>query len=103
MIKYFMSKTYAERAVIGIIACVILFGFSYFYVLNYVSVMESPPLGNTIYIMIGSTLSIVSALAVLVLLKNLYNYKKKKERKNRSRKQHKLFYLKDSKKDKKSE
>jgi hypothetical protein len=100
MIKYFMSKSIEKRGVIGIICCIILFIFGYFFVLNYVSIMEKPPLGNTVYILLGSTLSIVSILGILVILKYLYDYKKKKERKERIRKKHKLFYLKKSRKEK---
>ena len=99
MIKYLMSKSVVERGLIGIICCVILFAFGYFFVLNYVSTMEEPPLGNTIYILLGSTFSIVSILGIILILKSLYNYKKRKERKDRKREKHKLFYLKDQKKE----
>ena len=64
--------------------------------------MENPPLGNTIYILIGSALVFTSGLGVVLILKYLYDYKKKKERRERKRIQHKLFYLKDQK-EKKSE
>jgi hypothetical protein len=100
MIKYFMSKSVAERGLIGIICCVILFAFGYFFVLNYVSTMEDPPLGNTVYILLGSTFSIVSILGIIVILKYLYDHKKRKQRKERKREKHKLFYLKDMNKDK---
>jgi cell division protein FtsW (lipid II flippase) len=101
MIKYLMSKSVVERGLIGIIFCLILFAFGYFFVLNYVSTMEDPPLGNTVYILLGSTFSIISILGILVILKYLYDHKKKKERKERKRKKHKLFYLKDINKNKK--
>lgn len=101
MIKYFMSKSVAERGLIGIIGCVVLFAFGYFFVLNYVSVMEDPPLGNTLYILLGSTISIVSVLGLLLIFKFLYDHKKRKERKERKRKKHKLFYLKETKRNKK--
>ena len=93
-----MSKSVTERSIFGIICCVILFAFGYFFVLNYVSTMEEPPLGNTIYILLGSTLSIVSVLGFLLILKFLYDHKKRKERKERKRQKHKLFYLKDQQK-----
>lgn len=98
-----MSKSVTERGVMAIIACAILFAFGYFFVLNYVSTLEDPPLGNTIYILVGSTISIVSVLGIVLILKYLYDHKKRKERKERKRKKHKLFYLKDSKKDKNQE
>lgn len=103
MVKYIMAKSVTERGFIGVICCVILFAFGYFFVLNYVSTMEDPPLGNTIYILLGSTISIVSLLGIILILKYLYDHKKRKERKERKRKNHKLFYLKDINKYKKPE
>lgn len=98
MFKYFMSRSIMERGLIGIVLCILVFCFGYFFVLNYVSTLEKPPLGNTIYILIGSTFSIISVLGVVLILKYLYDYNKKKKRKERKRKKHKLFYLKDMKK-----
>lgn len=98
MIKYLTSKSVSKRGLIGIICCIILFLFGYFFVLNYVSTMEDPPLGNTIYIVIGSTLSIISILGFLLILRYLLNQKRRKERKDRRRRSHKLVYLKDAKK-----
>ncbi len=103
MIKSFMSMSVVQRGMIGIIACLMLFAFGYFFVLNYVSTMEDPPLGNTVYILIGTTLSIISLLILMLILKSLYDYKKLKDRKNRKRMKHKLFYLKDSKRNKSSQ
>jgi membrane protein implicated in regulation of membrane protease activity len=97
-----MSKSIKQRGLIGILFCIFLFAFGYFFVLNYVSILEDPPLGNTVYILLGSTFSIVSIVGILVILKYLYDYKKKKERKERRRKKHKLFYLKDLKKNNES-
>ena len=98
MIKYLMSKSVIERALIGLLFCIIVFCFGFFFVLNYVSTMEDPPLGNTIYILIGSTLSVIPILGVIVILKYLYDHKKKQERRQRKRKKHPLFYLNDLKK-----
>ena len=95
MIKYFLSRSMMERGLIGIFLCVLLFIFGYFFVLNYVSTLEKPPLGNTLYILIGSTLTIISILGIFVLAKYLYDYKKRKLRQERKRNQHKLVYLKD--------
>jgi len=95
MIKYLMSKSVNERGLIGIAFCIILFIFGYFFVLNYMSTMEDPPLGNTIYILIGLTLSIIPCLSIILILSYLYKYKKKKERHERKRKIHKLYFLKD--------
>lgn len=102
MIKYIMSKKVHERGLIGIGACVFVFALGYF-VLEYISTREDPPLGNTIYILIGSTFIFTSILGFVLILKYLYDYKKRKEKRERKRKKHKLFYLKDSDKNKKDD
>ena len=84
-----------QRAIIGIVFCFIFFVIGYV-ILNHISTMEDPPLGNTIYILIGSTLSILSILGVIVILKYLIDYRRKKERKERKRKKHRIHYLKKS-------
>lgn len=95
MIKYIMSKRVYERGLIGIGLCIIVFILGYI-VLNHISTMEDPPMGNTIYILIGSALTFLSILGFILILKYLYDNKKKKERRERKRKKHKLFYLKDN-------
>ncbi|WP_333601069.1 hypothetical protein [Flavobacterium sp.] len=97
MIKYIMSKKVHERGLIGIGFCIIGFIIGYF-VLNHISTMENPPLGNTLYIIIGSTLVFTSVLGVILIIKYLYDFKKKQERRIRKRKKHKLFFLKDAEK-----
>lgn len=99
MIKYIMSRKLYDRVLLGIGFCIIVFVLGYI-ILNHISTMEDPPLGNTIYILIGSALIFSSALGVVLILKYLYDYKKKKERRERRRKKHKLFYLKDQNKEK---
>ncbi|RKS03527.1 MULTISPECIES: hypothetical protein [unclassified Flavobacterium] len=101
MINYIMSKRTNERCLIGIILCIVVFILGYF-ILNHISTMEDPPLGNTIYILIGSTLTFLSILGVVLILKYMYDSKKKAERRERKRKKHRLFYLKDSQRKKKS-
>jgi hypothetical protein len=64
--------------------------------------MEDPPLGNTIYILVGSALTFLSVLGVILILKYMYDRKKKKERRQRRRKNRRLFYLKDNPKNQKS-
>lgn len=90
-----MSKRTQERCLIGIGLCVIVFILGYI-VLNYISTMEDPPLGNTIYILLGSTLTFLSILGIVLILKFMYDTKKREVRKERKRRKHKLFYLKDS-------
>jgi len=97
MLKYIMSRRLYERGLIGIALCVVVFFIGQF-VLNKISIMENPPLGNTIYILIGSTLKFTSVLGVVLILKYIYDSKKKKERRERKRRKHKLFYLKDTNK-----
>lgn len=97
MIEYIMSKRLHERALIGIGACIVIFILGY-YILEHISTMEDPPLGNTIYILIGSALIFSSGLGILLILKYIYDSKKKKERRERRRKKHKIFYLKDQNK-----
>jgi len=96
MIKYIMSKRPLERCLIGIAICVVVFIFGYFVVLNHISTMEDPPLGTTIYILIGSALSFLSILGFILIIKYMYDTKKKTVKRERKRKKHKLFYLKDS-------
>lgn len=91
-----MSRKLYERGLIGIGLCIIVFILGY-YVLNHISTMEDPPLGNTIYILIGSALTFLSILGVILILKYMYDKNKKKEKRQRRRKSHRLFYLKDSK------
>ncbi|TBX70004.1 hypothetical protein EZL74_06195 [Flavobacterium silvisoli] len=96
MIKYIMSRKINERGLIGIGLCIVVF-FVGQYVLNHLSTMEHPPMGNTIWIILGSTLVFTSALGVVLILKYLYDTKKRKERRERKRKSHKLYYLKNGK------
>ena len=100
MIKNIMSKKINEKGLLGIVFCLFVFALGYF-VLEYISTMEDPPLGNTLYILIGSTFIFTSILGFVVILKYLYDYNKKKERRQRKRKTQKLFYLKDTTKNKK--
>ncbi|MFN3754779.1 hypothetical protein [Flavobacterium sp.] len=95
MIDYIMSKRTNERCLIGIVLCIAVFILGYF-ILNHISTMEDPPLGNTIYILVGSALTFLSVLGVILILKYMYDSKKKAQRRERKRKNHRLFYLKDS-------
>ena len=67
MIKYIMARRLYERGLIGIALCIVVFIIGYF-VLNKISTMEDPPLGNTIYILIGSTLTFTSVLGVILIV-----------------------------------
>ncbi|WP_284653632.1 hypothetical protein [Flavobacterium terrisoli] len=102
MIKYIMSKRTHERCLIGIGLCIVVFIFGYI-ILNHISTMENPPMGNTIYILVGSTLTFLSILGIVLILKYMYDTKKREERKERKRKKHKLFYLNDGQRRSKSQ
>lgn len=97
MIKYILSQKVHVRGLIGMGFCVIIFLMGY-YVLEYISTMVNPPLGDTIYILVGSTFIFTSIVVFILILRYLYNYKMKKEKRHRKRKNHKLFYLRDVKK-----
>ena len=99
MIEYIMSKRLHERALIGIGACIVIFILGY-YILEHISTMEDPPLGNTIYILIGCVFIFSSGLGILLIIKYIYDSKKKKEKRERRRKKHKIFFLKDQNKQK---
>jgi len=99
MIRYIMSRRLHERALIGIGTCIVIFILGY-YILEHISIMEDPPLGNTICILIGSAFIFSSGLGILLIIKYIYDNKKKKERRERRRKKHKIFYLKDQNKQK---
>ncbi len=99
MINNTTSTKLRQRVVIGIGGCVGVFLLGY-YVLEHISTMEDPPLGNTLYILLGSALVFSSIIGIFFILKYLYDYKKQQERRERRRKKHKLFYLKDQDKEK---
>ena len=96
-----MTTRLRQRALIGIAGCVVIFILGY-YIVEYISTMENPPLGNTVYILLGSALVFSSIIGILMILKYLYDYNKQQERRERRRKKHKLFYLKDQDKEKES-
>lgn len=98
MLKYILSTRLRHRVLLGIAGCIVVFILGY-YVLEHISTMEDPPLGNTVYILIGSALVFSSIIGIFVILKYLYDHKKQQERRERRRKKHKLFYLKDQKKE----
>jgi uncharacterized membrane protein len=102
MYKSFMKKKETTRAYIGIVFCAIVFVIGYF-ILNYISTKEEPPLGATFNILIGSILIATSAVGIIIILKYLYDLKEKLKRRERKRKKHKIVFLKDSKKQTKNE
>ena len=93
MLNYFMKKSEKQRGYIGIAVCILVFILGY-YVLNYVSIQEKLALGNTIYILIVSTLIAASCIGVFLII----TYLRKIEQKLQSRRTNKIVFLKDTKK-----
>lgn len=93
MLKILKSKKEKDKAIIGILICCLLLLIGYI-VLNYIATLEDPPLGNTIYILIGLTLIAISCLGIFMILKYLYEAKKKKKRRELKRRKHKIVFLK---------
>ena len=57
--------------------CIVVFGVGYF-ILNYISSMENPFLGNTFHILFGCTLMAVSGLIFIITFKKQFFPKKRK-------------------------
>jgi hypothetical protein len=93
MIKFIKSRKLTERGIVGIILCIFSFLVGQF-ILNKISTMEDPPLGNTIYILIGNVFVFGALLGVILIFKYLYDENQKAKRKFRKRKSHKLYFLK---------
>jgi hypothetical protein len=92
MLNYIKSRKLSERGLYGIVLCVISFLLGQF-ILNKISTMEDPPLGNTIYILIGNIFVFGALLGVVLILKYIYDENKKEKRKVRKRKSHKIYFL----------
>jgi len=95
MFKYIMSRKLNERVLYGIAACIISYFFGQF-ILNKISTLEDPPMGNTVYILIGNIFVFGAALGVLLLIKYRYDETKRKNRRERKRKSHKIYFLKNN-------
>jgi hypothetical protein len=94
MFKFILSRTLNERVLLGIVLCVATYLVGEL-ILNKISTLEDPPLGNTIYILLGNILVFGSVLGMVLLLKYKYDETKKKNRKERKRKSHKIYFLKN--------
>lgn len=94
MYKYIMSKKLNERVLYGIVLCIIFYFIGQF-ILNKISTLEDPPMGNTIYILIGNLFVFGSVLGVLLLVNYKYNETKRQSRRERKRKSHKIYFLKN--------
>lgn len=96
MIKYIMSRSLNEKGFLGISLCIITFIVGD-YLLNHISTLENPPMGNTVYILIGSTLLFTSVLGAIIVSKYIYDNKKKIKKIEHKRKKHRVYFLKNQK------
>ena len=92
MLKFLNLKKEQNRAILGIILCVIFIITGYI-VLTTIATYEDPPLGHTFYILIGLTLISVGSLGFIMIVKYLYDLKQKKKRREIRRKKHKIVFL----------
>lgn len=85
-----MYKQEKKRCYIGIGISVLLFILGQI-LLNYVSVLEKPFLGNTIYIVLGTSLILFSVIGIFFLIRHILHLNKKAHRKKHT----KVTFLKD--------
>lgn len=78
-----MYKSEKKRCYIGLAISVIVFIIGQI-LLNYVSVLEKPAGGNTLYIITGTALILFSVIAFFFLVKHLFYLKKKAVKKRKS-------------------
>lgn len=83
----------------GIVGCVLGFVLGQF-LLEVVSVSESPFGGQTLYIILGSVLTVFSILFTGILVKKLFEYDKRKKSR---RKNSKVVFLQDEQRSKPAE
>lgn len=93
MIKLLKLKTDKDKAILGIFICLIFLLVGYV-LLNFVSKLEKPPLGQTVYIVFGIVFMAIACVGIFVIIRHLYSTNKNNKRKELRRKKHKLFYLK---------
>jgi mannose/fructose/N-acetylgalactosamine-specific phosphotransferase system component IIC len=93
MLKPFNLKKEKDQAIAGILLCIVLAIVGYI-VLNTIATHEDPPLGHTVYILLGLTLMAIGLLGFVVIIKYMYHIKKKKKRREQRRKKHKIVFLK---------
>ncbi len=87
-----MQLTETRKSFIGIAICIVLFVLGQI-LLEVVSKIEDPPLGNTFYIIIGCILIVGSLLGIYFLIQHIRSIRKKKERRKKS----KIVFLDDDK------
>lgn len=95
MIKLFKRRKNSDNSYIALIVCIVVLIIGYI-TLNHISMLEDPPLGNTFYIFLGSTLLCVGLLGIIVIIKHLRDVERKKRKQEYLRKKHKIVFLKDT-------
>ena len=78
-----MYKSEKKRCYIGIAFSVVVFVIGQF-LLNYVSEMEKPAGGHTLYIISGTALILFSVISIFFLVKHILHLKKKAKKKRRT-------------------
>lgn len=85
-----MYKQEKRRSYLGIALSILLFIIGQI-LLNYVSVMEKPPGGNTLYIILGTALILFSMIGMFFLIRHILQLNRKAHRKRNT----KVKFLKD--------
>ncbi|NMH26943.1 hypothetical protein [Flavobacterium silvaticum] len=85
-----MYKQEKKRSYLGIALSVLLFVIGQI-LLNYVSVLEDPPGGNTLYIILGTALILFSVIGIFFLVRHILHLNRKANRKRNT----KVKFLKD--------
>jgi len=86
-----MKKNKNLKGILGISLSVSTFFIGY-YILNNISTMEKPPLGNTFSIIFGCSLIVLAFLGIALVLKFIYDDKKKRRHRKKRKSIHKLDY-----------
>ncbi len=87
-----MQITETKKNFLGIAICIVVFVLGQI-LLEVVSKIEDPPLGNTFYIIIGCVLIVGSLLGIYFLIQRIRSIRKKRERRKKS----KIIFLDDEK------
>lgn len=93
-----MFKEERKRSYQGLGLCVIAF-LAGLFMLNVISVMESPPLGNALYIIAGWLFMLLSFIGAALIVRYLFKLRKR-ERKRKSGS--KVIFLDDERRRRKS-
>lgn len=78
-----MFRKERKKCYWGLVLCAALLGIGEF-LLNYVSVQESPPFGSTFHIILGTGLDILAVIGGVFIIRHLLHLKKKEKKKKSS-------------------